>query len=59
MIKLVSKYIKMFSEEKFVSKLGLNEIELIFIPRSKLNIPQNSIEIVTSLCNQFNLQTTL
>lgn len=59
MIKVVSKYIKMFSEEKFLSKLGLNEIELIFIPRHKLNTPQNSIEIVTSLNNQFTLQTTL
>lgn len=59
MIKLVSKYIKMFSEEKFLSKLGLNEIEFLFIPRHKLNIPQNSIEIFTNLNNQFALQTTL
>lgn len=57
MIKLVSKYIKMFSEEKSLSKLGLNEIEFIFIPMPKLNVPQNSIEIVTSLNNQFTLQT--
>lgn len=59
MIKLVSKYIKMFSEEKFLSKLGLNEIEFTFIPRHKLNIPQNSIETVTSLNNQFTSETTL
>lgn len=59
MVKLVSKYIKMFSEEKFLSKLGLNEIELIFIPRHKLNIPQNSVEIVTCLNNQSTLQKTL
>lgn len=59
MVKLVSKYIKMFSEEKFLSELGLNEIELIFIPRHKLNIPQNSVEIVTCLNNQSTLHTTL
>lgn len=59
MRKLVSKYIKMFSEEKFLSKLGLNEIEFIFIPRHNLNTQQNSIEIVASLNNQFTLKTTL
>lgn len=55
----MSKYIKMFSEEKFLSKLGLNEIEFIFIPRHNLNTQQNSIEIVASLNNQFTLKTTL